>query len=144
MAGIVFTLGYGHDASTVPVAVSLGRNEYAMLIPHPLPQAHINRWRGQGWGLILLAAGLNVSGCGRTQPPAVDPAPFEAAIEHYLVRNGMQLRVKALRTAPVVEGRRAVMSASMTHADLGGPSVVWEFQFEQSADGRWSVVAHTD
>jgi hypothetical protein len=94
--------------------------------------------------LVLLAAMLPVSGCGRNQPPAVDPAPFEVAIEQYLARNGMQLRVKALRASPVVDGRRAVLSASMTHADLGGPSVVWEFQFEQSADGQWSVVGHTN
>lgn len=107
------------------------------------PSLSRRRW----WSLALAALSLVVSslaGCGKQEAAAVDTAPFEAAIEQYLARNGMQLRIKSLHAAPAVDGGRARLSASMTHAELGGPSVVWEFEFEQLAEGQWQVVSHQD
>jgi len=42
-----------------------------------------------------------------------------------------------------LNGDRATMVALMTHEQLGGPSVVWTFQFGRT-DRRRSVVSHPD
>ena len=91
--------------------------------------------------LALIVASL--AGCGSPEA-AVDTAPFEVAVTKYLAQNDMALRLKGIRTGPIVDGDRATMSGSMTHRDLGGPSVVWEFQFQRAEDGPWTVVSHHD
>jgi hypothetical protein len=89
---------------------------------------------------LWLAAGT-FSGCGKSQP-AIDPAPMKVAIEQYLRQNNMQLRIKDIEQGPVVSGTKATMHVSLTHAELGGPSVVWEFEFEQEPGGTWRVLRH--
>ena len=74
----------------------------------------------------------------------MDPAPFESAIAQYLERNNMAMAVKAVKEGPTVSGDTATLVASLTHAELGGPSVVWKFSFEKNADGSWSAVRHED
>lgn len=91
----------------------------------------------------LVALLFTLSGCDDA-PAAADPAPFESAVARYLTRNDMALRLKEIRQGPLVDGDQATMSASMTHRDLGGPSVVWEFQFRRGDDGQWTVVSHQD
>jgi hypothetical protein len=81
--------------------------------------------------------------CSRS-PAAVDPAPFEAAVTQYLARNDMAMRMKEIRQGPTVDGDQATMSASLTHRDLGGPSVVWQIQFQRGKNGQWTVVGHQD
>lgn len=91
---------------------------------------------------VLLLFGLPVHfGCGKTGP-AVDVAPFEAAIGDYLRQNGMALKIKAVREGPDIVGDSATLSASMTHEELAGASTVWRFSFEKRADGGWTVVRH--
>ena len=84
-----------------------------------------------------------LSGCGESQP-TVDPAPMKVAIEQYLRQNNMQLRIKDVEQGPVVSGTTATMNVSLTHAELGGASVVWEFEFEQGPGGSWRVLRHKD
>lgn len=86
---------------------------------------------------------LAVAGCSATTA-SPDPAPFQAAVERYLEQHNMALRVKELRRGPVVDGERATMSVSLTHAELGGPSVVWEFEFTKQPDGNWEAVRRTE
>ena len=82
-------------------------------------------------------------GCGEPEV-TVDPAPFKSAIATYLDRNNMAMAVKEVKEGPTVEGDTATLTASLTHAELGGPSVTWEFRFEKNADGSWKVVSHED
>jgi hypothetical protein len=91
---------------------------------------------------VLLALLLVLPGCGESAP-AVDPAPFEAAVTSYLAENDMQLRIKDIDRGPEIDGERATMSASMTHKELGGPSVVWTFELQRT-DGAWRVLSHSD
>ena len=90
-------------------------------------------------GIALSAMVSALSGCGKS-PPTADPAPMKVAIEQYLRQNNMALRIKDIEQGPVVSGTKATMTVSLTHAELGGPSVVWEFEFEQEPGGSWRVV----
>ena len=92
--------------------------------------------------LVVLVACL--SGCGGADQPAVDTGPFEEAVGRYLEENNMALAIKEVKAGPVVEGARATMTASLTHAELGGPSVTWHFEFEKSEGGPWKAVGHHD
>ncbi len=74
----------------------------------------------------------------------VDPAPFEAAVAEYLKSNDMALRLKEIREGPTVQADKATMAASMTHRELGGPSVVWSFEFRREEGDAWTVVSHHD
>jgi hypothetical protein len=67
---------------------------------------------------------------------------MKLAIEQYLRQNAMQLRIKDVEQGPKVTGTTATMSVSLTHAELGGASVVWEFEFEQGPGGSWRVLRH--
>lgn len=94
----------------------------------------------------ILAVTLTcIPGCGKSAPTA-DPVPFEAAVEQYLAKNDMALRLKEIRQGPTISGDSATMSASMTHKELGGPSVVWTFQFQRAQPGgtAWNVASHSD
>ena len=84
-----------------------------------------------------------VIGCGEPES-TVDPAPFESAIATYLDQNNMRMAVKGVKEGPTVSGETATLSASLTRADVGGPSVTWEFHFEKNTDGTWKVVRHED
>jgi hypothetical protein len=55
----------------------------------------------------------------------------------------MALKIKAIKEGPTVGGDTASLTASMTHVQLGGPSVTWTFEFEQS-NGEWQVARHDD
>jgi hypothetical protein len=82
-------------------------------------------------------------GCGTPTPP-VDDAPFRAAIADYLKVNGMALKIKNIKEGPVIDGEQASLSASMTHEQLGGPSVTWTFQFTRQPAGGWRVTKRED
>ena len=93
--------------------------------------------------LVPLAAMVcGLSGCGDSKTPAADPQPFQAAIAQYLEQNNMAMAVKAIREGPFVEGKTAQLTASLTHATLGGPAVTWQFRFTQNPDGTWKAVSH--
>lgn len=36
----------------------------------------------------------------------------------------------------------ATLAASLQHATVPGPAVIWTFRFEQNADGTWKAVCH--
>lgn len=94
---------------------------------------------------VLVAALIVFStGCGGPTEPAIDAGPFKEAVARYLDENNMALAIKEVKTGPLVEGNKATMTASLTHAELGGPSVTWQFEFERSADGQWKAVRHQD
>jgi hypothetical protein len=82
-----------------------------------------------------------VAGCGGTES-RVDPKPFESAIARYLERNNMAMKVKQIKEGPTVDGQTATLVASLTHAELEGPSVTWTFTFEKNAEGTWTAVSH--
>jgi hypothetical protein len=93
------------------------------------------------WGITVWA--VLAWGCGAPAPP-VDDAPFRAAIGNYLQANNMAMKIKEVKQAPVVEGDTAQLRASLTHEQLGGPSVTWEFEFARQPDGSWRVARHRD
>ncbi len=43
---------------------------------------------------------------------------------------------------PVVKDDSATLTASLTHAALGGPAVTWQFRFEKTPDGAWKAVSY--
>ncbi|MCU0961273.1 MAG: hypothetical protein MUF48_14345 [Pirellulaceae bacterium] len=92
-------------------------------------------------GVLILCCCVMLAGagCGRAAVPQ-DPAPFLAAVERYLQQNNMALRIKEVEDGPEITGKRATMTVSLTHAELGGPSVVWEFDFTQQPAGNWEAV----
>ena len=92
---------------------------------------------------LLLLSFCCFAGCGEPEP-TVDSAPFEKAIAEYLQRSNMAMALKAVKEGPTVTGDAATLTASLTHAQLGGPAVTWEFTFEKSADGAWRTVGHED
>ena len=92
---------------------------------------------------LAVLVSCSLVGCGEPEV-TVDPAPFEAAIATYLERGNMAMAVKEIKKGPTVEGDTATLTASLTHAELGGPSVTWDFRFEKNADGSWNVVGHED
>ncbi|NLS91306.1 MAG: hypothetical protein GXX96_03860 [Planctomycetaceae bacterium] len=94
-------------------------------------------------GLILTLAIL-IAGCGKSPEPAVDTVPFEQAVEQYLAAHNMALAIKDIKEGPTVEGTKATMIVSLTHSELGGASVTWDFQFEKDPDGTWKAVSHRD
>jgi hypothetical protein len=91
--------------------------------------------------LALLCAWL--AGCGGSES-AVDSGPFEAAIVRYLDQNNMRMAVKEIKEGPTLDGDSATLVASLTRADVGGPSVTWTFRFEKDGDGTWKAVGHED
>ena len=93
---------------------------------------------------VLLLLGALIPGCAG-QSSDVDDKPFRQAIESYLQRNNMELAIKEIKAGPVVaDDKTASLTASLTHAELGGPSVTWQFQFATQPDGSWQVTSHQD
>ncbi len=105
----------------------------------------MNAWLRGASGCVAVAAVvalLLALGCGKTQGTKADPEPFKKAIAEYLERNNMAMALKEIKEGPTVEGTTATLTASLTHAALGGPAVTWQIRFEQSADGTWKAVSH--
>lgn len=92
-------------------------------------------------GLFLLSLITGCSDAGSSSPSA-DTAPFEAAVASYLDQNNMGMALKQIKSGPHIDGATATMTASLTRAQVGGPSVTWEFNFEQDASGGWKAVKH--
>ncbi len=93
--------------------------------------------------LLICCMALVIAGCGHSAAPP-DAAPFEAAVERYLQQHNMALRIKSVSRGPTVTGDRATMAVSLTHAELGGPSVVWEFDFTRQPNGDWDALKRAD
>jgi hypothetical protein len=89
----------------------------------------------------LITLGL-VAGCGKSSVPAVDPQPFAAAIAQYLEQGSMAMALKKIKEGPTVKDNTATLTASLTHAQMGGPAVEWRFTFEKDAKGTWKVTSH--
>jgi hypothetical protein len=87
----------------------------------------------------LLAA---VAGCGGKPASSVDPEPFKKAVATYLERGNMAMALKEIKSGPEITGATATMTASLTHAQMGGPSVTWTFTFEKNPDGTWKAAKH--
>jgi hypothetical protein len=96
-----------------------------------------------GCAVVASVAALLLGlGCGKTQGMKADPEPFKKAIAEYLESHNMAMAFKEIKDGPTVEGTAATLTASLTHATLGGPAVTWQFRFEKSADGTWKAVSH--
>ena len=93
--------------------------------------------------LVCLCLTAVLVGCAK-QASQVDDAPFREAIERYLQESNMALAIKEIKSGPTIDGSNAALSASLTHDQLGGPSVTWDFQFARQPDGNWSVTGHQD
>ena len=83
-----------------------------------------------------------LAGCGGTKGPSADPEPFKKAIAQYLEKNNMAMALKEIKEGPTVQDNTATLTASLTHAALGGPAVTWQIRFEKNADGSWKAVSH--
>jgi len=88
---------------------------------------------------VVIAA----SGCGGQAAP-VDSAPFRQAIAEYLESKNMAMTLKEIKEGPVVDEDTARLTASLSHKDLGGPSVTWTFDFKRDQSGKWCVLRHED
>ncbi len=91
---------------------------------------------------VMLTATI-LMGCG-APAVTVEDAPFREAIGRYLQANNMALKIKEIKQGPIIEGEAAELKAAMTHEQLGGPSVTWQFQFAKQPDGSWQVTSHKD
>jgi hypothetical protein len=96
-------------------------------------------------GIVAILLGVffgAMVGCGTKKGPAVDVEPFKKAIAEYLQRNNMAMALKEVKEGPTVQDKTATLTASLTHAQLGGPAVTWQIRFEQNPDGSWKAVGH--
>jgi len=82
-------------------------------------------------------------GCGSPEAQ-MDDEPFRQAIGRYVEPRNMAMKIKEVKQGPVVDGDSATLTASMTHAELGGASVTWVFQFAKQSNGAWQVTSHQD
>ena len=94
------------------------------------------------FAIVLASLFVFVLGCGGAAGPAVDSGPFEEAVAKYLDEHNMLLAIKAVKAGPIVDGNTATMTTSLTHAELGGAAVTWDFEFEKGEDGTWKAVRH--
>ena len=93
------------------------------------------------WLTLLLAL---VAGCGKSKSKAeaADIEPFQKAVAEYLERNNMAMALKEVKEGPVIKEKTATLTASLTHATMGGPTVTWEFTLEKDPKGAWRVLRH--
>jgi hypothetical protein len=72
------------------------------------------------WLALLLAL---VAGCGKckSKAEAADIEPFQKAVAEYLERNNMAMALKEVKDGPVIKEKTATLTASLTHATMGGP-----------------------
>jgi len=99
-------------------------------------------WKCLAVMVFWAAVSLVVSGCG-TQSVPVDPTPFRQAIGEYLESKNMAMAIKEIKAGPEVDGETARLTASLSHKDLGGPSVTWTFHFKKQGS-KWTVLRHDD
>lgn len=92
--------------------------------------------------LALLVALLAGCGKSKSKESAVDIEPFKKAIGEYLERDNMAMAVKEVKEGPVIEETKATITASLTHATMGGPAVTWQFTLEKDPKGAWRVLRH--
>lgn len=92
--------------------------------------------------ILCTVFATSVTGCGGTKGPSADPEPFKKAIAQYLERNNMAMALKQIKEGPTVQDNTATLTASLTHAALGGPAVTWQIRFEKDRDGSWKAVSH--
>jgi len=93
-------------------------------------------------GLALLLA--LVAGCGKSKSKegTGEIEPLKKAIAEYLERNNMAMALKEVKYGAVIKEKTATLTASLTHATMGGPAVTWEFTFEKRDQGSWRVLGH--
>jgi hypothetical protein len=92
--------------------------------------------------LIVCVLTAVLAGCAKKAASTVDPEPFKKAVAAYCERNNMAMALKEIKSGPEVSGATATMTASMTHAQLPGPSVTWTITFEKDAAGAWMAAKH--
>ena len=92
--------------------------------------------------VLIAVMACFLAGCGKSKSPAADPQPFKVAIAQYLEQNNMAMALKEIKEGPIVEDKTARLTASLTHATLSGPAVIWQFRFTQNPDGTWKAVSH--
>ena len=122
--------------------------ERTTAVPFPNPAA-VSRQRRLIYGVlsmrklliacVLLAA---VAGCSKKAATNADPEPFKKALAAYCDRNNMAMALKEIKSGPEVSGTTATVTASMTHAQMSGPSVTWTITFEKDATGAWKATKH--
>ncbi len=117
----------------------LGRSETHSM--HALPHCR-NVLPSACMLMALLVLFPALAGCGTSRPPAVDRTPFEAAIAQYLERNNMAMALKEIKEGPTIQDNTATLTASLVHAQMGGPAVQWQFTFEKDAKGNWQATGH--
>jgi len=85
-----------------------------------------------------LALAALVLGCGGESKPAVDTAPFKAALEEHLRVGSMDMRPDAFESIEV-HGDRATAKVRMATRDgLYGLKPTWTVTFEKAEKG-WRV-----
>jgi hypothetical protein len=92
--------------------------------------------------LIACVSLAAVAGCAKKAASTVDPEPFKKAVATYCERNNMAMAVKEIKSGPELSGTTATMTASMSPAQLPGPSVTWTITFEKDAAGAWRATKH--
>ena len=85
-------------------------------------------------GILLVAA---LVGCGE-EKPAVDTAPFEAAIVEYLRAGSMDMKPDKFESIEVKEGVATAKVRMATKDDLYGMKPLWTITFRKT-DGGWKV-----
>lgn len=84
---------------------------------------------------LLLAA---LAGCGEEAVQA-DTTPFEAAIEAYLERRNMGMRVDEFETLEVKGASATARCVMKQKSGLHRIGVKWRFRFRRRDDGSWEV-----
>ena len=119
--------------------------KHAALIPPVAFQRACGKRSRAGFTKLacLLFAVLLLTACG-APASTPDDTPFRQAIGDYVRTHNMAMKIKEIKEGPLIDGDAARLSASMTHEQLEGPSVTWEFQFARQPDGSWQAVRHQD
>ena len=87
------------------------------------------------FGLLLAAI---LVGCGGDKKPAVDIAPFQAALEEFLRVGSMDMKPDSFESI-TIEGDTVTAKVRMASKDnLYGMKPLWTVTFAKSADG-WKV-----
>jgi hypothetical protein len=94
---------------------------------------------------VALAIGLLLSalllGCGGDKKPAVDAAPFQAALEEFLRVGSMDMKPDTFESI-TIEGDSATAKVRMASKDnLYGMKPLWTVTFAKSAKG-WQVLSY--
>ncbi|HCE46637.1 MAG TPA: hypothetical protein DET40_24075 [Lentisphaeria bacterium] len=87
---------------------------------------------------ISLLATL-ISACGSKEEPAVNSAPYEAAIKEYCKNRSMDMKVASFEKIDVKDND-ATAVCKMESAEVPGPKVTWQFTFKKEND-KWKAVS---